>query len=125
MAEFSEKNLNRIMKSKLNTTVAITTSIVMGVLSFAERTAFNWFFSADYLGLFSFYNTVTNMLVNVELGVTTSIAFALYAPIEYKNKGQIAAIMHMFKRIYIGIGSIIFGAGLIIALFFFIKAKFA
>lgn len=119
MAEFSEKNLNRIMKSKLNTTVAITTSIVMGVLSFAERTAFNWFFSADYLGLFSFYNTVTNMLVNVELGVTTSIAFALYAPIEYKNKGQIAAIMHMFKRIYIGIGSIIFGAGLIIALFFF------
>lgn len=107
------------MKSKLNTTVAITTSIVMGVLSFAERTAFNWFFSADYLGLFSFYNTITNMLVNVELGITTSIAFALYAPIEYKNKGQIAAIMHMFKRIYIGIGSIIFGAGLIIALFFF------
>lgn len=119
MAEFSEKNLDRIMKSKLNTTVAITTSLVMGVLSFAERTAFNWFFSADYLGLFSFYNTVTNMLVNVELGITTSIAFALYAPIEYKNKGQIAAIMHMFKRIYIGIGSIIFGAGLIIALFFF------
>lgn len=119
MAEFSEKNLNRIMKSKLNTTVAITTSIIMGVLSFAERTAFNWFFSAEYLGLFSFYNTITNMLVNVELGITTSIAFALYAPIEYKNKGQIAAIMHMFRKIYVIVGSIIFGAGLIIAIFFF------
>ena len=119
MAEFSEKNLDRIMKSKLNTTVAITTSIIMGVLSFAERTAFNWFFSAEYLGLFSFYNTITNMLVNVELGITTSIAFALYAPIEYKNKGQIAAIMHMFRKIYVIVGSIIFGAGLIIAIFFF------
>ena len=107
------------MKSKLNTTVAITTSIIMGVLSFAERTAFNWFFSAEYLGLFSFYNTITNMLVNVELGITTSIAFALYAPIEYKNKGQIAAIMHMFRKIYVIVGSIIFGAGLIIAIFFF------
>lgn len=119
MAEFSEKNLDRIMKSKLNTTVSIVTMLMAGLLNFAERTVFNRYFPADYLGLFSFYNTITNMLVTVELGITSSIAFALYAPIEYKNKGQIAAIMHLFRRIYIVIGTIIFGAGLIIAIFFF------
>ena len=119
MAQISEKNLNRIMKSKLNTTVSVVTLVIVGLLNFAERTFFNRYFVEDYLGLFSFYNTITNMLVNVELGITTSIAFALYAPIEFRNKGQIAAIMHMFKRIYIVIGSIIFGAGVIIALFFF------
>lgn len=119
MAQISEKNLNRIMKSKLNTTVSVVTLVIVGLLNFAERTFFNRYFIEDYLGLFSFYNTITDMLVNVELGITTSIAFALYAPIEFRNKGQIAAIMHMFKKIYVGIGAIIFGAGLVIAIFFF------
>ena len=98
MAALSNKTLIRIKRSKLNTTIALTTSIVMGVLNFAERTVFNRFFIEEYLGLFSFYNNITGILATVELGITTSIAFALYAPLEYNQRGQIAAIMSFFKN---------------------------
>ena len=118
MEKNSDKNLNRIRHSKLNITIALVTSIAMGFLNFAERTVFNRFFIEDYLGLFSFYNSVIGILGTVELGITSSIAFALYAPLEYKNNGQIAAIMTFFKKVYIAIGSIIFVGGIVIMQFF-------
>ena len=114
MNNISEKNLIRIKRSKLNTTVAITTSILMGVLSFAERTIFNHTFSADYLGLYSFYDNIMGVLCFVELGITGSIAFALYAPLEYKEYDQIAAIMRFFKRTYFAIGCLILFVGMAI-----------
>ena len=72
------KNLKRIHNSKLNITIAMITSIAMGFLNFAERTVFNRYFIEDYLGLFSFYNSVVGILGTIELGITGSIAFALY-----------------------------------------------
>ena len=99
MEKNSDKNLNRIRYSKLNITIALITSIAMGFLNFIERTVFNRFFIEDYLGLFSFYNSVIGILGTVELGITSSIAFALYAPLEYRNKGQIRAIMSFFKKV--------------------------
>lgn len=112
------KNLNRIHKSKLNITVAFFTSLIMGILSFVERSVFNRYFIEDYLGLYSFYNNVIVILSTVELGITASIAFALYAPLEFKAKGQVVAIMSFFKKIYIIIGFIIFAAGIIVMQFF-------
>ena len=108
------KRLNRIEKSKLNATVTLATSIVMGVLSFAERTVFNHCFIADYLGLYSFFYNVIGVLGTLELGITTAIAFALYAPIEYKQYDQIAAIMNLFRKAYKVIGTLILLAGLLL-----------
>ena len=77
------RNLKRIEKSKINTTVALFTNIVMGVLSFAERTVFNHFFTEDYLGLYSFNNNIIGILTLFELGLASAVAYALYAPLEY------------------------------------------
>ena len=93
MKEVSEKSLKRIQRSKLNTVTTLFTSIFMGVMSFLERTAFNRFFIEDYLGLYSFNYNLISMLSFIELGIATSIAYALYAPVEYDDKDQIIAIM--------------------------------
>ena len=108
------RRLRRIEKSKLNTTIALTTSIVMGVLSFAERTVFNRCFIPDYLGLYSFFNNLIGILNTAELGIATSIAFALYAPLEYGQKDQIAAIMRFFRKAYAVIGTIVLFIGIAI-----------
>ena len=118
MPNITNKSLNRIEKSKINTIVALSSSVIMGVFSFVERIVFNQYFIEDYLGLYSFYNNLTGILSTVELGISTSIAFALYEPLEYTQNEQVAAIMHFFKRIYILIGSFIFFAGLLIIPFF-------
>lgn len=115
MDKTQARRIKRIQKSKINTTVTLATSIVMGVLSFFERSVFNHCFIADYLGLYSFYYNVIGVLSTLELGITGAIAFALYAPIEYQQYDQIAAIMRLFKRAYWIIGTLILLAG--IALF--------
>ena len=115
--KISKKDLNRIKKSKLNTTTALTTAIVMGVVSFIERTIFNRFFLVDYLGLYSFFHSTINVLSTAELGISTAIAYALYAPIENDNEDQIWAIMNLLKKAYFVIGTIILAGGLILLTF--------
>ena len=50
----------------------------------------------------------------MELGISTSITFALYAPLEYNQRDQIESIMRFFRKVYIIIGFIIFFTGLAI-----------
>lgn len=106
--------INRIEKSKINTTVALVTNIVMGILSFVERTVFNQFFSEEYLGLYSFNNSIIYLLSFFELGLASAVAYSLYAPLEYEDKPQIIAIMKFFRKAYFIIGSLIFISGIII-----------
>lgn len=112
--KISKKDLHRIRKSKLNTTTALTTAIIMGVVSFIERTVFNRVFLVDYLGLYSFFHSTINVLATAELGISTAIAYALYAPIDRDDKDQIWAIMRLLKHAYIIIGSIILAGGLVL-----------
>ena len=121
--KISEKDISRIEHSKRNATTALVSSILMGLFSFAERTVFNQYFLADYLGLYSFFNNVINILITAELGITQSIAFALYAPLEYRNSDQIKAIMLFFKKAYIIIGSVILAAGLLFMPFMHLLLK--
>ncbi len=109
-----ERRLNRIEKTKLNTTITLFTSIIMGIFSFIERTTFNRFFIADYLGLYSFFNNIIGVLSAAELGLSTSIAFALYAPLELQKHDQIAAIMQFYKKAYFVVGTIILLGGILI-----------
>ena len=95
---YSQKDLIRIRKSKLNTTTALYTSIIMGIVSFLERMIFNKIFLADYLGLYSFFNSTLTILSISELGLTTAIAYALYAPLEEDKKDKIWEIMNKYKR---------------------------
>lgn len=109
---FSNKDFIRIKKTKINTTVALITSITMGVSSFLERIVFNQVFISDYLGLYSFFNSTINILSILQIGLPASIAYALYAPLEEGNEDQVWAIMHLFKKAYQIIGTLILTIGL-------------
>ncbi len=124
-AKISQKSLKRIHRSKLNTTIGLTTSIVMGVFSFIERSIFNQYFIEDYLGLYSFFYNIIYILSFIELGLGTSIAYALYAPLDKNDYPQIAAIMRFFKKAYFCMGTIMIASGLILMPFlgFFIKTS--
>ncbi len=110
--KLTKRSLKRIERSKLNTTVGLITSILMGIFSFVERTIFNQYFIEDYLGLYSFNYNIIYTLGYIELGLSTSIAFALYKPIEYNDKSQIIAIMRFFRKAYIAIGTFIIITGI-------------
>ncbi len=113
MDKKESRNLKRIEKSKINTAVALITNIAMGILSFAERTVFNQFFNEEYLGLYSFNNNIINILSFFELGLASAVAYALYAPLEYKDREQVIAIMRFFRKAYFIIGLLILGLGIL------------
>ncbi len=110
----SKKDLERIDHTTRNTTAALVFSILMGIFSFVERTVFNQFFLTDYLGLSSFFNNVMTILSATELGLYTSISYALYAPVEHRDNAQISTILKFLKQAYSAVGSIIIGAGLVL-----------
>lgn len=114
MDKKESRELKRIERSKLNTTVALVTNIIMGVLSFAERTVFNQFFIEDYLGLYSFNNNIIYILSFFELGLSTAVAYSLYEPLELGQRDRIAAIMSFFRKAYIIIGVLILTSGILI-----------
>ena len=117
MDKKESRAIKRIERSKINTTVALVTNIVMGVLSFAERTVFNQFFNEEYLGLYSFNNSIIYLLSFFELGLASAVAYSLYAPLEFDDRPQIIAIMKFFRKAYFIIGTLIFTSGLFLLLF--------
>ena len=110
----SNSDLTRINKSAKNASVALITGIVMGVLSFLERTQFNHVYMDDYLGMFSLFNNIINILSCSELGITTAVSYALYKPVAMNDEDQIASIIGCMKKVYFFIGAFITIGGLVL-----------
>jgi O-antigen/teichoic acid export membrane protein len=119
------KDNTRITNSIRNMATSATTQIVIGVLSFFNRTIFIKYLSSDFLGLNELFGTVLYVLSLSELGIGSAITFALYKPIAEGNLEQIRTYMHFFKKVYTAIGCVIIGLGLCFSPFIksFVKSE--
>ena len=101
----------RFKSSARNAMTAAVTSIVMGVVSFIERMVFNQCFISDYLGFYSLFGNIISIIAVAELGLSTAIAYSLYAPLAEDNFEEVNVIMHLFRKVYRIMGTIILAAG--------------
>lgn len=115
----------RFKNSARNAMTAAVTSIVMGVVSFIERMVFNQCFISDYLGFYSLFKNIISIIAVAELGLSTAIAYSLYAPLAEDNFEEVNVIMHLFRRLYRIMGAIILIAGLVVTPFmrYFVKTE--
>lgn len=113
----------RFFNSLKNASVAWISQILLILIKFITRTFFIFYLSEEYLGLNGLFSNVLSMLSLAELGVGSAIIYSLYKPISEKNEEDIAAIMNLYKKVYILIGIFILVAGFSLAPFldFFIK----
>ena len=113
------KNTNeyRFKSSTRNATVAVATSIIMGVVNFLERMVFNQCFIVDYLGFYSLFKNIISVLSVAELGLSVAIAYSLYEPLAEDNWDEINAIMSFLRKVYYAIGTAILICGLVITPF--------
>ena len=95
----------------------MTTSIIMGVVSFIERMVFNRCFLVDYLGFYSLFRNIISVLSVADLGLSVAIAYSLYSPLAEDRWDEVNVIMHFLKKVYLIIGSFILIAGLLITPF--------
>jgi O-antigen/teichoic acid export membrane protein len=86
--------------------------VLLGIVSFVGRTIFIAHLKTDLLGLNELFATVLYVLSLSELGIGTSITYALYAPLARNDTAQIRTYMRFFKRVYSIVGIVIILLGI-------------
>lgn len=99
-------------KSFLNVTVAIAFKLVLFALSILSRRMLIQYVGNDANGIHSLYMSVLGVLSLTELGVGSAISYSMYQPIVDKNEKKVAALYHMFVKIYRVIAVVLLGLGL-------------
>ncbi|CAM3704357.1 lipopolysaccharide biosynthesis protein [Weissella cibaria] len=88
-----------------NSMIALFAQILTLLLSFALQSVFARTLGSEYMGLNGMFSNVLTILSFTELGIGNAIAFALYKPLHDRDYIKVAAILLLFKKVYIGVGS--------------------
>lgn len=106
--------MSRTVNSVKNMISAYIGQIIVLILNFVVRSVMIRTLGEEYLGINGLFTNILSVLSLAELGVGTAILFKLYKPIEEKNKDRIQILLKLYKQIYIVIGWIIAGIGLVL-----------
>ena len=87
-------------------------------LAFFSRKIFLDCLGSEFIGLTGTLSNILGYLNLAELGITASIGYFLYRPLQSKNRQEIQNILSLLGYLYNWIGSFILLGGIIISLFF-------
>ncbi len=110
-------------KGLLNVIVSVVFRVLLLVATLLTRRFLIKFSGNDINGLNSLYTSILGFLAVAELGVGSAITFCMYKPIVDGEKEKVAALYHLFTKLYYIIGGIIFAVGLCILPFLKFFAK--
>ena len=102
---------DRTHKSAKNTITGLIFRLVALLAPFIVRTIIIKKLGVDYLGINSLFSSILQVLSLAELGFSTSIAFALYKPIEEGDTPKIRQFLNLLRKIYLIIGGVILVVG--------------
>lgn len=103
---------SRTTNSIKNTVFAISEQTVCNIFQFITRTVFIYSLGKIYLGFSGLFSDVLTLISLAELGVGTAITHSMYKPASENNEREVAALLHLYKNIYTGIGIIMTIVGL-------------
>ena len=108
----------RVHKSVLNAEVNLVFYFLTLLLAFFSRKIFLDCLGADFIGLTGTLGNILGYLNLAELGITASIGYFLFKPLQTNNKEEIQEILSLLGYLYNWIGCIILAGGFLISLFF-------
>ncbi len=101
----------RFLNSLRNSALAFAGQIITIVLGFVLRWYFVHILGQEYLGVNSVMESMIALLSMTELGIGTSVAFALYKPIAQGDEKRIGALMAFYRKVYHVIGIVTAAVG--------------
>lgn len=99
-------------KSILNVSISIAFKILLLIGALITRRFLIQYIGNEANGLSSLYTSIIGFLSVAELGIGGAITFCMYKPIVEGNNKAVAALYHLFTRVYLAIGGIILFGGL-------------
>ena len=110
-------------KSILNVSVSITCKLITMLSVIWVRRTLIRFCGNEVNGLNALYLSIVGFLSVAELGVGSAITFCMYKPIVAGDHNKVSALYHLFRRLYLLIGGVIFLSGLAVTPFIHVFAK--
>jgi O-antigen/teichoic acid export membrane protein len=107
----------RVHKSILNAEVNLVFYFLTLFLAFFSRKIFLDCLGADFIGLTGTLSNILGYLNLAELGITASIGYFLFKPLQSNNRQEIQNILSLLGYLYNWIGCIIFAGGILISIF--------
>lgn len=108
----------RVHKSILNAEVNLLFYFLSLFLAFFSRKIFLDNLGAEFIGLTGTLSNILGYLNLSELGISASIGYFLFKPLQTDNRKIIQDILSLLGYLYNWIGGIIFAAAIIVSLFF-------
>lgn len=115
----------RIDKSIKNMKYVLIGQIISIIISFTGRTIFVHILGREYLGVNGLFSNILAILSLAEMGIGSAIVCSLYKPLAEDDQNKVLGLMHLFKNVYMGIGStiLIVGCALTPFLNFFVNER--
>lgn len=95
-----EKQQSRTFNSIMNSIYGIAASFVTVVLNFVVRVVLVHQLGEEINGLHNLFQNVANVMVLMELGISSAMVIHLYEPIKNKDTKMICGIMAFYKKVY-------------------------
>lgn len=108
---------SRTHKSILNAKVNLAFFLANTLALFISRKIFLEYLGADFVGLTGTLQNILGFLNLAELGISTSVSYALYKPISQGNREEINRIIAVFGLLYRRIGTSVLLAAAAASLF--------
>lgn len=96
--------MSRTENSMINALTGVGGTSVKMIFRFIIQTIFVYCLGSEYVGLKGFLQNVVGFLNITELGLGVAVVYSLYKVIADGDKPHIAAIMNLYKKLYIYIG---------------------
>lgn len=111
--DFVDRNGDEMDKRKsvLNVTVSVGFRLLTMIMSIVVKRILINTCGNEVNGLNSLCLSIIGILSVAELGLGTAITFSMYKPIVEGKTDQIAALYHLFRKMYLSIGGFIFTVG--------------
>lgn len=108
---------SRTHKSILNAKVNLAFFLLNTLALFVSRKIFLEHLGADFVGLTGTLQNILGFLNLAELGISTSVCYALYKPISQGNREEICRIIAVFGLLYRRVGTFVLLAAAAVSLF--------
>ncbi len=108
----------RVHKSILNAEVNLIFYFLSLICAFFSRRIFLDYLGAEFIGLTGTLGNILGYLNLAELGITASIGYFLFKPLQMGDRKEIQNILSLLGYLYDRIGLVIFLGAFIVSLFF-------
>lgn len=105
----------------INTLFGIFSAIIIIGLNFIVRYFLVKILGEEINGIQSLFQNILNILLLMEVGISTSILIHLYSPIKHEEHEKIRLIMKFYKKLYINLSFIFTFVALVFSFFFLDK----